>query len=159
MAAAREEGVVKIFAEDYNARNKVLLFQGRTQIVFPDAAKTNLTLAPHIPFGTGNVKMKAQSYLRIYLYADAADTLDEADMTDCVQIPVTLVKNDTGKVENHLLSSTDVGLATDATTVASTDIKILEYQIPYGYTGYFGIAASEDSLQSRLLVIPMDDTA
>ena len=159
MAAAREEGIVKIFAEDYNARNKVLLFQGRSQVMFPDAAKTNLTLAPHIPFGTGNVAMKAQSYLRIYLYADAADTLDAADMKDCVQVPITLIKNDTGAIEHHILGSSDVMLATDATTVASTDIKVAEYQIPYGYTGYFGIPSSEDALMSRLLFVPMDDTA
>lgn len=49
--------------------------------------------------------------------------------------------------------------ATDATTVASVDIKVAEYQIPYGYTGYFGIPASEDALLSRLLFVPMDDTA
>ena len=159
MASAREEGVIKIFAEDYLAHNKVHLFSGRTNSSFPDAAKTNLTLAPHIPFAKGGVMMLPQTYLRVYLYADAADTLDEADMLDAVQIPITLIKNDTGAKEEVLLNVGDVGLATDATTVASTDIKILEYQIPYGYHAFFGIAASEDSLQSRLLIIPMDDTA
>ena len=158
MTAVREEGIVKFFAEDYNARKKVLLFQGRTNIVFPDAAKTNLSLAPHVPFATANVRMTSQSYLRIYLYADAADTLDKADMLACVQIPLTLIKNATGELEEHLLSSSDVMLATDATTVASVDIKVAEYQIPYGYTAYLGIPASEDSLRSRLLFIPMDDT-
>lgn len=158
MAAAREEGIVKVFAEDYNARNKVSLFVGRTNIVFPDASKTNLSLAPHIPFGEGNVRIKSQSYLRIYLEADAADTLDYTDMKDCVQIPLTLIKDDTKTVEKHLLQIGDIELSSDPTTVASTDIKVGEYQIPVGYTGYFGIPASEDSLMSRLVFIPMDDT-
>ena len=136
MTSVREEGVVKFFAEDYNARKKVLLFQGRSQIVFPDAAKTNLSLAPHVPFGTANVKLTAQSYLRVYLYADAADTLDKADMKACVQIPLTLIKNATGELEEHLLSSSDVMLSTDATTVADTDIKVAEYQIPYGFCNW-----------------------
>ena len=96
--------------------------------------------------------------MRIYLNADAADTLDAADMKDCVQIPLTLIKNDTGEIEHHVLGSTDVMLSTNATTVADTDIKVAEYQIPYGYTGYFGIPSSEDALMSRLLFIPMDDT-
>lgn len=159
MAAAREEGVIKIFAEDYLAHNKVSLFEGRTSVSFPDAAKTNLTLAPHIPFAKGGVMMLPQTYFRVYLYADAADTLDEGDMLDCVQIPITLIKNDTGAKEEVILDVNAVKLAASPTTVASVDIKILEYQVPYGYHAFFGIAASEDSLQSRLLIVPMDDTA
>jgi hypothetical protein len=160
MAAAREEGLIKLVLTDPNSDVEKALGQWRTSMHFPDAAKTNLSLAPYIPFGMGRTILREDSKIKVYMYADAADTFDYTDMTEHVNIPVTIYNLTTGHVEYKNLQVADVDLAADPTTIATTWVLVAEYSVPKRCMLAMGQPfGSSDNPNSRFIFIPMDDTA
>ena len=83
MAAAREEGLLKLVITDPREDLTLVVKSFRTQYDFPDAAKTNLTLAPYLPYNAGGRTLKKDWKIQVQMKSDAADTLDDTDMADC----------------------------------------------------------------------------
>jgi len=160
MASAREEGHIKLVVTDPNENIERDLGQWYTAMHFPDACKTDLTKAPYVPFKLGGVTLQEDSKLLIYMKSDATDTLDYDDMTSHVNIPVTLYHLTTGHVEYKNLGVSDVKLSSAPTVTAGTWVKIGEYSVPKRMLMHIGMPmGTSDNPNSRLLIIPMDDTA
>lgn len=158
MASAREEGIIKIEVADASEANTILIGKYNTYTHFPDAAKTNLTLAPVLPFGVGRT-LKEDDYVQVYCKGLAADTLDYDDMNDCVFIPITRKILPTGQIIEDVLEVNDMELSAAPSTVAAAWVKILEYQIPAQQEVKLGQRYPADAVNSHVLIIPMDDTA
>jgi len=160
MAAAREEGKIKIVVTDPNENVERELGQYYTAMHFPDAAKTDLTKAPYIPFKLGGVTLAEDSKILIYMNSDADDTLDYDDMTDTVNIPVTLYHLTTGHVEYKNLTVDDVKLSSAPAVTSGSWVKVAEYSVPKRMLCHIGMpTGTANNPNSRLLFIPMDDTA
>lgn len=160
MAAGREEGLIKLVATDPNEQVERDLGQWRTEMHFPDAAKTDLSLAPYIGFKHGNITLLEDSKLIIYMNAAASDTLDYDDMTSHVNIPVTIYHRTTRHAEQKNLQVADIKLSAAPTTVAGSWVKIGEYTVPKRCIMWLGMpTGTASNPNSRLLIIPMDDTA
>ena len=98
MAAAREEGDIRLYVIDHNDNVKRIVKEYNTNYDFPDAVKTARDKAPVLPYFAGGFTVGRDSKIGVELDGEAADTLDEADMKDCFCIPVTIKNLATGKV-------------------------------------------------------------
>ena len=128
-----------------------------TYTQFPAAVKTNLTLAPVLPYGVGGTLVQ-DDIIRVSLKGLAADTLDYDDMNDSVVIPITRKILRTGQVIEDILECNDMELAAAPTSVAGSYVTILEYTIPAQQEVKLGQKYPADAPNSHICIIPMDDT-
>ena len=157
MAAAREEGIIKIEVSDASEANIIRIQRWNTYTDFPAAVKTDLIKAPVLPYGIGRA-LYEDDYVKVYLKALAADTLDYDDMNDSVRIPITRKIIPTGQIIEDILEVNDMELAAAPTTVAGSWVEILSYQVPAQQVIKLGQKYPADAPNSHICVIPMDDT-
>jgi len=157
MGAQREEGIIKMELKDSSEATIIRVQRWRTNTAFPDAAKTDLSKAPVLPYGVGRT-LKEDDIISISLKADAVDTLDYADMNDCVNIPITRKILPTKQIIEDVLECNDMKLASAPTTVVGEWVEILKYRIPAQQEVKLGQLYPAEAPNSHILIIPMDDS-
>lgn len=157
MAAVREEGIVKLEVMDASEATITRVGRWNSYTAMPDAAKTNLVLAPVLPYGAGGTLVEDDKII-VSLNALAADTLDYDDMNDTINIPITRKIIPTGQIIEDVLEINDMELAAAPTTVAGAWVRFMEYEVPAQQQIKLGQKYPADAPNSHILIIPMDDT-